>query len=94
MQIKVGSKILTTIDQTDLKCLDNDLLDKEEWFKNAILGKINNCKKRLFRQWIPKLREKGLSIPATDAEFVDLIISQPEYKNRQQREKEKPNSAI
>lgn len=86
MQIKVGTKTLLTVSSSDLKCLDNDLVDKEDWFKKAIIGKINQCKKRLFREWIPKLREKNITIPASDDDLVTLIVSQPDYKNRAEKE--------
>jgi len=86
MQIKVGNKVKMEISQTDLKCLKNDLLDPEDWFVRALTGKINNCKKRMMREWIPKLRAKDLSIPANDEELIDLILAQDDYKNRAERE--------
>lgn len=76
------------ISQTDLKSLKNDLLDPQDWFVQALTGKINKCKKRMMREWIPRLRAKGLSIPANDEELVDLILTQPDYKNRAEREAE------
>ena len=90
MQIKVGNKIIMEISITDLKCLKNDLLDPEDWFIGALTGKINKCKKRMVTQWIPILRSKGLSIPSNDEELVDLILAQPDYKNRAERESEEP----
>ena len=90
MQIKVGNKVIMEISTTDLKCLKNDLLDPEDWFVKALTGKINKCKKRMMKEWIPKLRSKGLSIPANDEELVDLILAQSDYKNRAEREPEKP----
>lgn len=88
MQIKVGNKVIMEISTTDLKCLKNDLLDPQDWFVQALTGKINKCKKRMMQEWIPKLRAKGLSIPPTDGELVDLILVQPDYKNRAEREPE------
>ena len=90
MQIKVGNKVIMEISMTDLKCLKNDLLDPEDWFVKALTGKINKCKKRMMREWIPRLRSKGFSIPPTDEELVDLILAQPKYKNRAEREVEEP----
>jgi len=86
MQIKVGNKIIMEISATDLKCLKNDLLDPEDWFVKALTGKINKCKKRMMREWIPKLRSKGLSIPPGEEELVGLILAQDDYKNRAERE--------
>lgn len=88
MQIKVGNKVMMEISSTDLKCLKNDLLDPQDWFVKALTGKIDKCKKRMMNQWIPRLRSKGISIPPTDEELVDLILSQPDYKNRAEKEKD------
>ena len=88
MQIKVGNKIIMEISVMDLKCLKNDLLDPKDWFIGALTGKINNCKKRMMREWIPKLRARDLPIPANDEELIDLILAQDDYKNRVERESE------
>ena len=90
MQIKVGNKIIMEISQVDLKCLKNDLLDPEDWFVKALTGKINKCKKRLMREWYPKLMadENVDNIPANEKRFLNLIFSHPDYKNRVEREEE------
>ena len=88
MKIKIDGKQIMEISDTDKKCLKNDLLDPEDWFVKALSGKINKCKKRLMREWIPKLRSKGISIPPSDEELVDVILAQPDYKNRVKREPE------
>lgn len=90
MQIKVGNKIIMEISQTDLKCLKNDLLDPEDWFVKALTGKINSCKKRLIREWYPKLMADPSvdAIPANEEDFVKLVVSRPDYKNRKKRDEE------
>ena len=35
--------ITVTINDTDQKCLKNDLLDIDDWVQKAVEGKINNC---------------------------------------------------
>lgn len=81
-------KVNLELSDLDNKYLENDLLDVDDWFEQRKKGKINKCKKRMMREWIPKLRSKGLSIPPTDEELVDLILAQPDYKNRVEREPE------
>ena len=78
------------ISQADLKCLKNDLLDPEDWFVKALEGKINNCKKRLIREWHPKLMADPNvdTIPANEEEFINFVTSRSDYKNRAEREKE------
>ena len=43
--------ITTEIDDTDQTVLKNELLDIEEWVRLAVAGKINNCWKRMQREW-------------------------------------------
>jgi len=89
MDIKFGSKIVLRISQTDIKCLENDLVSPQEWLRDALVGKINQCFKRMANEWIPKLRDRGISIPAKNSELIDLITSQDDYKNRVTREENK-----
>lgn len=71
----------------DLMCLEADLENVEQWVKDAVKGKINNCKKRLLRNEVPKLLydPEVQTIPANEAELVQLIVSRPGYKNKAQR---------
>ena len=90
MQIKVGNKVIMEISDIDKKCLNNDLISIEEWIVSAIIGKINNCKKRLIREWHPKLMADAdvTSIPASEEDFINMVTSRPDYKDRVQRDKE------
>ena len=90
MKIKVDDKLIHESSRTDDLCTDNDLLSKEEWLKDAWIGKINNCKKRLIREWYPKLMAdpKVDSMPANEEDFINMVTSRPDYKNRKQRDKE------
>lgn len=78
------------LSDVDIKCLENDLLDIEVWIKAAIVGKVNNCKKRLIKEWQPKLfNDPEIEfIPANEDDLIDIIISHKDYKNREKREKE------
>lgn len=96
MKIKIDTKQIMEISGTDKKCLKNDLLDIEDWIIKAIEGKINKCKKRLIREWQQKLMVDSSvkTIPANEEDFIKLITSHPDYKNRVEREaedKEKEN---
>jgi hypothetical protein len=51
--------------------------------------KYERCMERLRREWEPKLLSMDISyFPLDDDDFAKLIFSQPNYKNRSQREKE------
>lgn len=90
MQIKAENKVIIEISAIDLKCLKNDLMDPEDWFVKALKGKINNCKKRLIKEWYPKLmKDPNIdTIPANEEDLLILIFSRPDYKNRTAREVE------
>ena len=54
------------------------LLDINDWVQSAMTGKINNCLKRMQREWTDKLMNDESftdSIPSNKADFVKLITS-------------------
>lgn len=80
--------ITIEISDDDLLVLENDLLDVDDWVQKAVEGKINNCKKRMVREWQPKLFADPAveSIPAKEDKFLELVVARPDYKNRAARE--------
>ena len=83
----IKKRTLTTLEESVLK---NDLLDVQDWVDNAIAGKINNCKKRMIREWLPKLYadDSVSSIPASEDDIVALVVARSDYKDRVAREAE------
>ena len=88
-----------TITLTDLqqKILSNDLYNDtdnaglDSWIQNAVDGKINNCWKRMQREWTQKLMDDESftdPIPSNQADFVALVTARSDYKNRKQRDDE------
>ena len=77
-----------TISDEDVSYLENDLLDVQDWVEKAVVGKINQCKKRMLREWQVKLMadQSVTSIPANTADFITFVKARPDYKNRQQRD--------
>jgi len=83
--------ITIEIDDTDQLVLKNDLTDINNWAQEAITGKINNSWKRMQSEWTQKLMNDESftdSIPSNKADFVTLVTSREDYKNREQREVE------
>ena len=82
--------ITITINITDAEeaCLKNDLLDVDDWVQKAVVGKINNCRKRMIREWLPKLMADSAvtTIPADETAFISAVITRPDYKDRVARE--------
>ena len=83
---------------TDLqqKILSNDLYNDmsdnaglDLWIQNAVDGKINNCWKRMQREWTQKLMDDDSftdPIPSNQADFVNLVTARSDYKTRKQRQ--------
>jgi hypothetical protein len=66
--------------------LDADLKRRLQW---VLENKYNECYKRLFNEWFPKLAARGVaSIPTDKDAFAQLVFSQPDYKDRSTRDAE------
>jgi hypothetical protein len=77
-----------TLSSTEEAVLKNDLLDVQDWVDGAINGKVNNCKKRMIAEWMPKLYadDSVSSIPANEDEIVAMIVARDDYKDRAARD--------
>ena len=84
--------ITVTIDDTDQKCMKNDLLDLDDWVQKAVDGKKNNCWKRFQREWTTKLMNDETftdPIPSNKTDFVNLVTTaRNDYKDRATRDAE------
>ena len=80
--------ITVQLSDREVACLKNDLMDIDEWVQKAVIGKVNNCKKRLIREWQPKMfaDPNVTSIPGDESGFIDLVFTHPDYKDRDARE--------
>ena len=77
------------VDDTQQSILNNDLLDINAWVQDAVTGKINNCWKRMQREWTDKLMNDSSftdPIPSNQADFVKLVLARSDYKNRKARD--------
>ena len=81
--------ITVKVSDTDQTVLKNDLLDIDTWVQDAMTGKINICWKRMQTEWTTKLMNDESftdSIPSNKADFVTLITSRSDYKDRKARD--------
>ena len=83
--------VTLTVEVTDTEqaILLNDLLDIDEWLQAAMLGKKNNCWKRMQQEWTTKLMNDDSftdSIPSNQADFVALVTAREDYQTRTQRD--------
>ena len=86
---------LTDLQQTmlsDSLYNDTDNAGLDLWIQNAVDGKLNNCWKRMQREWTTKLMDDDSftdPIPSNKADFVALVTARPDYKNRKTRDDER-----
>jgi hypothetical protein len=80
--------ITVNISDEDQKALENDLLDINDWVQKAVIGKINNCGKRMAVQATEVLKadEAVSNMPATNPGLITALAARPDYKNRAERE--------
>ena len=80
--------ITVNISDADEVVLKNDLLDIDDWVQKAVIGKIKNCKKRMIREWQPKLMADPTitTMPADEVAFVASVVTRPDYKDRVARD--------
>jgi hypothetical protein len=68
---------------------DTDNAGLDAWIQGAVDGKINNSWKRMQQEWTTKLmNDESFTdpIPSNQADFVKLILSRSDYKNRKARD--------
>lgn len=81
--------VTINIDDTDQTVLLNDILDIDEWVQGAVTGKINNCWKRMQRDWTQRLMNDETftdSIPSNKADFVAMVTARDDYQSRPERD--------
>ena len=98
----MAKTITINISDVDEKILYNDLPSTvikngvsnegiKDWHEQASAGKISNAWKRFQREWTTKLMEDESftdAIPSNKTDFVNLVLSRPDYKDRATRDAE------
>ena len=82
-------KVEITVNDTMQAIMNNDLLDIKTWIEEAVVGKQNNCWKRMQSEWTTKLMNDDSftdSIPSNQADFVTLVTGRDDYKTRKERD--------
>ena len=80
--------VTVNISDLDEKIMLNDLLSIDDWVQAAVLGKINNCKKRMAGQATAVLKADAAveTMPATDDGLITALLGRDDYKNRAERD--------
>jgi len=93
MKISVNDGKLFELNEVQKKVIMNDI--PEEIFHQdmcrrleyILMHKYERCFERLKSEWEPKLAERMDAVPTNKDAFANLVFSQPDYKNRSQRDK-------
>ena len=82
--------VTVTVEISDInaKVLLNDLLDIDDWVQAAVVGKVNNCKKRMAGQATSVLKADASveTMPATDDGLITALLARDDYKTRAERD--------
>ena len=80
--------ITVVINDDNQAILIHDLLDINDWVQKAVVGKINNCTKRMAREATEVLKadDSVSSMPATNVDLCKALIARDGYKNRAARD--------
>ena len=81
--------LTVTCTDTEQAILHNDILSIDDWLQAAMLGKKNNCWKRMQQEWTTRLMNDESftgSIPSNKADFVALVTARSDYKTRDERD--------
>jgi hypothetical protein len=95
MKISVNDKELFSLSETQKLVMKNDIHsdifedDMKRRLQYILNHKYEQCFSRLKNEWMSKLKDNGIQdIPLNDEQFAQLVLSQPNYKNRSQRDLE------
>ena len=75
------------IPDREIKIVENDVVDAEQWIRAAWAGKVNKCRERLIKTEIDLSVKEQKAIPAGEDAIVDQHFSRPQYKNRKERDR-------
>ena len=80
--------ITINISADDLAALKYRIIDPEQWIREALAGKVNNCKKIMDQEWRGKLDADPTvtTVPADLDARVKLVQLHPEYEDRLTRD--------
>ena len=95
MKISVDDQEIFTLTDTEKQVIQDDVPseifdeDMKRRLQFILSHKYERCLKRIREEWEPKLKSKGVAmLPTDDNAFATLVFSQPDYKNRSQRDSE------
>lgn len=78
--------ITLDIPDEEIKIVENDVIDAEQWIIDAWRGKVDHCKSRLIQTEVDRSLKDKDSIPAGDNLIIKKAFERPDYQDRKTRE--------
>jgi len=70
-------------DEVNKERLEQSIKDQIQW---AVQSRIESAYEKLKREWLPILFKRYPSVPTGKKELLDLILSQPDYRDQFMKE--------
>jgi len=84
----IARDITINVPDEDIRIMENDVVDAEEWILTMIANKIVNCRERLIKKEVELSLSNQEQIPDNPESIVQKHLSRPDYKNRSERDEE------
>ncbi len=87
--------ISVELSDDDERALAHDILDPEQWLREALAGKVVACRRRMLAhgEAVLKADPDVKAIPTDPVELVMKVVEHPGYRNRAQREADEAEKA-
>ena len=94
MKVQVNGIDLFELSEMQKKVICNDIAaplleeDMKRRLEYVLMHKYERCFERLKKEWDQKLPGRVDSVPTDKDAYAQLVFSQPDYKDRQARDKD------
>lgn len=78
--------ITLIIPDDDIKVVESEVLDAEQWIKDAWAGKLAKSKDRMIKREIDRSVKANEAIPAGETAIIDKVIKDPKFETRKEIE--------
>lgn len=88
----MAKTITITLSNADLRAMEHDVIDPEQWIRDAVAGKVAACAKRMAQEAVNVLSADPAvsTMPAKPDALIAELAKRGDYKTRKQREADEP----
>lgn len=85
LQVQAKQIVLIIPDQ-DIKIVEADVIDAEQWINQAWQGKLANSKERLVKKEVERSVKSNETLPAGQDAILSKALARPDFKSRKDSE--------